>query len=156
MSFPLRVKTSQGSGGPDELTLPLSPRSASRSMYAPLLLPIACLRSLMFCVVSLRLTYGCTRARSRARRSSSTARRPQSASVRPNARTCAYTDGSLHPSSVYRLVNYCMHRVRMLKYHGIKPYIVFDGGALPAKLVTEDDRAQSVYRRPRRRLHDDV
>ena len=37
-----------------------------------------------------------------------------------------------------------MHRVRMLKYHGIKPYIVFDGGDLPAKLGTEDDRAQSV------------
>ncbi|KAL7416292.1 PIN domain-like protein [Mrakia frigida] len=41
-----------------------------------------------------------------------------------------------------KLVNYCMHRVRLLKYHGVKPYIVFDGGDLPAKLGTEDDRAQ--------------
>jgi len=33
-----------------------------------------------------------------------------------------------------------MHRVRLLKYHGIVPYIVFDGGPLPAKKGTENDR----------------
>lgn len=33
-----------------------------------------------------------------------------------------------------------MHRVRMLRYFGIEPYIVFDGGPLPAKRGTEAER----------------
>ena len=33
-----------------------------------------------------------------------------------------------------------MHRVRMLRYHNIEPYIVFDGGPLPAKRGTESER----------------
>ena len=41
-----------------------------------------------------------------------------------------------------RFVDYAMHRVRMLRHHGIEPYIVFDGGPLPAKKVTEVSRAQ--------------
>lgn len=43
-----------------------------------------------------------------------------------------------------RFVDYAMHRVRMLKHHGITPYIVFDGGPLPAKKGTEDKRAKSA------------
>jgi exonuclease 1 len=35
-----------------------------------------------------------------------------------------------------------MHRVRLLKHYGITPYIVFDGGPLPAKRGTEKERAQ--------------
>ncbi|KAG8700522.1 Rad2 nuclease [Ceratobasidium sp. 395] len=35
-----------------------------------------------------------------------------------------------------------MHRVRMMRHHGITPYIVFDGGPLPAKRGTEDDREE--------------
>lgn len=34
-----------------------------------------------------------------------------------------------------------MHRVRMLRHHRITPYLVFDGGALPAKKGTEVERA---------------
>lgn len=34
-----------------------------------------------------------------------------------------------------------MYRVRLLKYHGITPIIVFDGGPLPAKKGTETERA---------------
>jgi exonuclease-1 len=34
-----------------------------------------------------------------------------------------------------------MHRVRMLRHYGITPYIVFDGGPLPAKQGTEESRA---------------
>lgn len=34
-----------------------------------------------------------------------------------------------------------MHRVRMLRHHKITPYLVFDGGPLPAKRGTEVDRA---------------
>ena len=40
-----------------------------------------------------------------------------------------------------RFVNYAMHRVRLLRHHGIIPFIVFDGGPLPAKKVTELTRA---------------
>ncbi|GAA5849498.1 hypothetical protein JCM8547_000473 [Rhodosporidiobolus lusitaniae] len=39
-----------------------------------------------------------------------------------------------------KYVNYAMHRVRMLKYYGVTPMLVFDGGLLPSKMGTEDDR----------------
>ncbi|GAA5878936.1 hypothetical protein JCM16303_007237 [Sporobolomyces ruberrimus] len=39
-----------------------------------------------------------------------------------------------------KYVNYSMHRVRMLKYYGVTPFIVFDGGLLPSKMGTEGDR----------------
>ncbi|CAA7264284.1 unnamed protein product [Cyclocybe aegerita] len=42
----------------------------------------------------------------------------------------------------HKYVNYAMHRVRLLKHHGIEPYIVFDGGPLPAKKGTEKERKQ--------------
>lgn len=35
-----------------------------------------------------------------------------------------------------------MHRVRLLRHHGIAPFLVFDGGPLPAKLGTEASRKQ--------------
>lgn len=35
-----------------------------------------------------------------------------------------------------------MHRVRLLRHHGITPYLVFDGGPLPAKQGTEAERKQ--------------
>lgn len=34
-----------------------------------------------------------------------------------------------------------MHRVRMLVYFGVKPYLVFDGANLPSKAATETERA---------------
>ncbi|KAK9390639.1 hypothetical protein V1515DRAFT_591033 [Lipomyces mesembrius] len=39
-----------------------------------------------------------------------------------------------------KYVDYAMHRVRMLKYYGVKPYLVFDGANLPSKQHTEKDR----------------
>ncbi|WVR04941.1 hypothetical protein IAU60_001953 [Kwoniella sp. DSM 27419] len=42
-----------------------------------------------------------------------------------------------------KFVDYAMHRVRLLRYHGITPYVVFDGGPLPAKKGTEVSRAKS-------------
>ncbi|WWC69755.1 uncharacterized protein I206_103698 [Kwoniella pini CBS 10737] len=42
-----------------------------------------------------------------------------------------------------KFVDYAMYRVRMLRYHGITPFIVFDGGPLPAKKGTEVSRAKS-------------
>ncbi|EUC65228.1 flap endonuclease-1 PIN domain protein [Rhizoctonia solani AG-3 Rhs1AP] len=41
-----------------------------------------------------------------------------------------------------KYVDYVMHRVRMLRHHSITPYIVFDGGPLPAKRGTEKDREE--------------
>ena len=41
---------------------------------------------------------------------------------------------------VHRYVDYAMHRVRLLRHFKITPYIVFDGGPLPAKKGTESDR----------------
>lgn len=41
-----------------------------------------------------------------------------------------------------RYVDYAMQRVRLLRHHKIRPYIVFDGGPLPAKTGTETERKQ--------------
>ncbi|KAI0828680.1 PIN domain-like protein [Trametes gibbosa] len=41
-----------------------------------------------------------------------------------------------------KYVEYAMHRVRLLRHHGIQPYLVFDGGPLPAKQGTESERKQ--------------
>ncbi|QRW04876.1 exonuclease 1 [Ceratobasidium sp. AG-Ba] len=41
-----------------------------------------------------------------------------------------------------KYVDYAMHRVRMLRHHKITPYMVFDGGPLPAKRGTERDREE--------------
>ncbi len=37
-----------------------------------------------------------------------------------------------------------MHRIRMLRHYGVIPMMVFDGGPLPAKKGTEEDRAKWV------------
>ncbi|GMK55734.1 hypothetical protein CspeluHIS016_0207900 [Cutaneotrichosporon spelunceum] len=42
-----------------------------------------------------------------------------------------------------KFVDYAMFRVRMLQHHKIRPFVVFDGGPLPAKRGTEDSRAKS-------------
>ncbi|RKP12751.1 PIN domain-like protein [Piptocephalis cylindrospora] len=39
-----------------------------------------------------------------------------------------------------RYVNYCMELVGMLRHHGVKPVLIFDGGHLPAKASTEQER----------------
>ncbi|EMR08417.1 hypothetical protein PNEG_03253 [Pneumocystis murina B123] len=41
-----------------------------------------------------------------------------------------------------KYVDYAMHRVRMLKHYGIKLFIVFDGGYLPSKEKTENQRGK--------------
>ncbi|KAG8078130.1 hypothetical protein GUJ93_ZPchr0007g3978 [Zizania palustris] len=42
-----------------------------------------------------------------------------------------------------RHIEYCMHRVNMLRNHGVKPVLVFDGGLLPMKSDQETKRARS-------------
>ncbi|KAG9043367.1 Rad2 nuclease [Tulasnella sp. UAMH 9824] len=39
-------------------------------------------------------------------------------------------------------IEYVLHRVRMMRHYGVKPYLVFDGGPLPAKKGTESDRSK--------------
>lgn len=53
---------------------------------------------------------------------------------------CATEIATGKPSTKY--VDYAMQRVRLLRHHKICPYIVFDGGPLPAKLGTETERKQ--------------
>ncbi|KAL2484236.1 Exonuclease 1 [Forsythia ovata] len=43
----------------------------------------------------------------------------------------------------YRHIDYCMHRVNLLRHYGIRPILVFDGGPLPMKLDQENKRARS-------------
>ena len=48
--------------------------------------------------------------------------------------------GVAHQIGLCRYVDYAMHRVRLLRHFKIVPYIVFDGGPLPAKRGTEQER----------------
>ncbi|PKA60995.1 Exonuclease 1 [Apostasia shenzhenica] len=41
-----------------------------------------------------------------------------------------------------RHIDYCMHRVNLLRHHGAKPILVFDGGLLPMKNDQEMKRAR--------------
>ncbi|EJU02298.1 PIN domain-like protein, partial [Dacryopinax primogenitus] len=42
-----------------------------------------------------------------------------------------------------KYVDYFMGRIRLLRYHNIEPFVVFDGGPLPAKKGTEEERSKS-------------
>lgn len=44
------------------------------------------------------------------------------------------------PTTKY--IEYVLHRVRMMRHYGVKPYLVFDGGPLPAKKGTESERSK--------------
>ncbi|KAE9407894.1 PIN domain-like protein [Gymnopus androsaceus JB14] len=52
--------------------------------------------------------------------------------------TCATELATGKPTHKY--VNYAMEKVRLLRHHGVEPYLVFDGGPLPAKKGTEVER----------------
>ncbi|KAF9570208.1 Rad2 nuclease [Mortierella alpina] len=39
-----------------------------------------------------------------------------------------------------KYATYFMRKIEMFKFFGVKPYVVFDGGYLPSKAVTEQDR----------------
>lgn len=42
----------------------------------------------------------------------------------------------------FRHIEYCMHRVNLLRHFGVKPILVFDGGLLPMKIEQENKRAR--------------
>ncbi|CAM6088300.1 unnamed protein product [Calypogeia fissa] len=46
-----------------------------------------------------------------------------------------------HPTD--KLIDYCMHRINLLRHHGVQPVMVFDGGVLPMKADQEEKRARS-------------
>lgn len=48
----------------------------------------------------------------------------------------------LSASNFCRHVEYCMHRVNLLRHCGVKPILVFDGGLLPMKGEQENKRAR--------------
>ncbi|KAK9375700.1 uncharacterized protein V1513DRAFT_441688 [Lipomyces chichibuensis] len=54
-----------------------------------------------------------------------------------------------------KYVDYAMHRVRMLKHYGVKPYLVFDGANLPSKQHTEKNRqiSREAAREAAMKLH---
>ncbi|KAL1925794.1 uncharacterized protein VTP21DRAFT_677 [Calcarisporiella thermophila] len=53
---------------------------------------------------------------------------------------CAWDLAQNKPTT--KFVDYCVHRLRMLIFNGVKPLVVFDGGALPSKLHTEKERKE--------------
>ncbi|XP_009360805.2 exonuclease 1 [Pyrus x bretschneideri] len=42
-----------------------------------------------------------------------------------------------------RHIDYCMHRVNLLRHYGVKPVLVFDGGLLPMKIEQENKRGRA-------------
>lgn len=40
----------------------------------------------------------------------------------------------------FRYIEYFMHRIKLLQYYKITPVVVFDGGNIPCKAATEEDR----------------
>ncbi|KAJ8443284.1 hypothetical protein Cgig2_010179 [Carnegiea gigantea] len=44
----------------------------------------------------------------------------------------------------FQYINYFMHRVNLLKYHKITPVVVLDGGNIPCKAATENERCRQV------------
>ncbi|KAJ9148547.1 Exodeoxyribonuclease 1 [Pleurostoma richardsiae] len=54
--------------------------------------------------------------------------------------SCAIDLAQGKPTRKY--VDFAMHRVRMAKYFGVTPYLVFDGDFLPSKACTEASRAR--------------
>lgn len=41
-------------------------------------------------------------------------------------------------------LSYFMHRINLLRHYKITPVVVFDGGNLPCKAATEDERHRHV------------
>lgn len=41
-----------------------------------------------------------------------------------------------------------MRQIHMFNHFGVKPYVVFDGGYLPSKAATEDDRLRYFREQP--------
>ncbi|KAL8234230.1 hypothetical protein R6Q59_020330 [Mikania micrantha] len=40
----------------------------------------------------------------------------------------------------FQYINYCLHRINMLRHYNVTPVLVFDGGNIPCKALTEEHR----------------
>lgn len=85
--------------------------------------------------------FGSIKARLGAQKILSKGRRAQSMSLLHHNLFDASNLGVLTLNTC-RFVDYAMYRVRFLRHHGIEPFLVFDGGPLPAKKGTEVSRAK--------------
>lgn len=47
-------------------------------------------------------------------------------------------------TSLLRYIDYALKRIRLMRHHKVEPFLVFDGGPLPAKMSTEEDREKYV------------
>jgi len=56
---------------------------------------------------------------------------------------CLRTARDYDHQHYYRYVDYAMNHIRLLKHHNITPFVVLDGGPLPAKRGTESSRQAS-------------
>lgn len=65
-------------------------------------------------------------------------------SARPSTSTSPTTRYLL--TTICRYVDYALNRIRLMRHHKVEPFLVFDGGPLPAKRGTEEDRAKSVVK----------
>lgn len=53
---------------------------------------------------------------------------------------CLNTEGD----KKLQFLNYFMHRIDMLRHYKVTPVVVFDGGSIPCKAATENDRQRQV------------
>lgn len=60
----------------------------------------------------------------------------------------AWPDWTADQRASCSYVNFAMRKVNMLRYHGVTPLIVFDGGHLPAKSKTEEERERCAGAAP--------
>ena len=54
----------------------------------------------------------------------------------------SFVFNTVHCGSSFRHIEYCMHRVNLLRHNGVKPILVFDGGLLPMKGEQENKRGR--------------
>lgn len=50
----------------------------------------------------------------------------------------------LEPLLTVRHIEYCQRKIRMMRYYGVEPYLVFDGDNLPTKARVEKEREKCV------------
>ncbi|TXG47756.1 hypothetical protein EZV62_027050 [Acer yangbiense] len=63
----------------------------------------------------------------------------------PTSRSLSPSFSLIHTQLTIYIVHieYCMHRVNLLRHYGVKPVLVFDGGLLPMKIEQENKRARA-------------
>jgi len=47
-------------------------------------------------------------------------------------------------TTLFRYIDYALKRIRLMRHCAVEPFLVFDGGPLPAKTGTEEEREKFV------------